>query len=39
MAADRAVTIENGAAMAELFPDFVSAFEHVGASFSTGLAA
>ena len=39
MAADRAVTIENGAAMAELFPDFVSAFEHVGASFSAGLAA
>jgi 3-phosphoshikimate 1-carboxyvinyltransferase len=39
MAADRAVTIENGAAMAELFPDFVLAFEHVGASFSAGLAA
>ena len=39
MAADRPVTIDDGAAMASLFPDFVSAFEHVGASFSTGAPA
>ena len=29
-----AVTIDDGAAMASLFPEFVTAFEHVGASFS-----
>ena len=39
MAADRAVTVEDASVVAELFPDFVSAFEHVGASFSAGLAA
>lgn len=39
MAADRPVTIDDGTVMAALFPDFVTAFEHVGASFSTGAAA
>ncbi|MBN9304902.1 MAG: hypothetical protein BGO82_10670 [Devosia sp. 67-54] len=39
MAADRAVSIEDGTVMAELFPDFVTAFEHVGASFSSAPAA
>ncbi len=39
MAADKPVTIDDGAAMANLFPQFVSAFEHVGASFSTDAAA
>jgi 5-enolpyruvylshikimate-3-phosphate synthase len=34
MAADKPVTIDDGAAMASLFPEFVTAFEHVGASFS-----
>ncbi len=36
MAADRPVTIDDGAIMTPLFPGFVSAFEHVGASFSGG---
>ena len=39
MAADKPVTIDDGAAMASLFPQFVTAFEHVGASFSTDAAA
>lgn len=39
MAADQAVSIEDGTVMDEVFPDFVSAFEHVGASFSTDPAA
>ena len=38
MAADRPVTIDDGAAMADLFPGFTAAFEHVGASFSDGTA-
>lgn len=36
MAADRPVTIDDGAAMADLFPGFTTAFEQVGASFSPG---
>jgi 3-phosphoshikimate 1-carboxyvinyltransferase len=36
MGADQPVTIDDGAVMARLFPDFVAAFEHIGASFSTG---
>ena len=36
MAADKPVTIDDGGVMAELFPGFAAAFEHVGASFSTG---
>lgn len=39
MAADRPVTIDDGAAMQELFPGFAEAFEHIGASFSAGVAA
>jgi 3-phosphoshikimate 1-carboxyvinyltransferase len=39
MAADKPVTIEDGAVMSQLFPGFVAAFEHVGASFSVGSAA
>ncbi|RYE08764.1 MAG: hypothetical protein EOP22_12150 [Hyphomicrobiales bacterium] len=39
MATDKAVTIDDGGVMAGLFPDFVRAFEHVGASFSSGDAA
>ena len=39
MAADRPVTIDDGAAMADLFPGFTEAFEHVGASFSHGAVA
>jgi 3-phosphoshikimate 1-carboxyvinyltransferase len=39
MAADQPVTIDDGAAMQELFPGFAEAFEHVGASFSHGSAA
>lgn len=35
MAADKPVTIDDGGVMAELFPDFVSAFEHIGGSFSS----
>jgi 3-phosphoshikimate 1-carboxyvinyltransferase len=38
MAADRPVTIDDGAAMADLFPGFTGAFEHVGASFSGAAA-
>jgi|GEM_PF-4128503 len=39
MGADQPVTIDDGAAMSTLFPDFVSALEHVGGSFSTGAGA
>jgi 3-phosphoshikimate 1-carboxyvinyltransferase len=39
MAADQPVTIDDGAAMQDLFPGFAEAFEHVGASFSEGSAA
>ncbi|MEO8758457.1 MAG: hypothetical protein ABI398_11990 [Devosia sp.] len=39
MAADRPVTIDDGAAMQGLFPDFTDAFEHIGASFAAGSAA
>ena len=35
MATDQPVTIDDGGVMAELFPDFVSAFEHIGGSFSS----
>lgn len=35
MATDQPVTIDDGAVMADLFPGFAEAFEHVGASFST----
>jgi 3-phosphoshikimate 1-carboxyvinyltransferase len=34
MAADKPVTIDDGAAMQDLFPGFADAFEHIGASFS-----
>jgi 3-phosphoshikimate 1-carboxyvinyltransferase len=36
MAADRPVTIDDGAVMADLFPGFVEAFEQAGASFTRG---
>jgi 3-phosphoshikimate 1-carboxyvinyltransferase len=36
MAADKPVTIDDGAAMQDLFPGFADAFEHIGASFSAG---
>jgi 3-phosphoshikimate 1-carboxyvinyltransferase len=39
MAADRPVTIDDGAAMADLFPGFTEIFEQVGASFASGAAA
>lgn len=39
MAADQPVTIDDGAAMQQLFPGFAEAFEHIGASFSAGVAA
>ncbi len=37
MAAERPVTISDGAALADVFPDFVTAFEHIGASFIVGV--
>ena len=36
MGADQPASIDDGAMMASLFPDFVAAFEHMYASFSTG---
>jgi 3-phosphoshikimate 1-carboxyvinyltransferase len=36
MATDQPVTIDDGAVMADLFPGFADAFEHVGASFAAG---
>ena len=39
MATDQPVTIDDGAVMAELFPGFADAFEHVGASFAMGTPA
>jgi 3-phosphoshikimate 1-carboxyvinyltransferase len=36
MGAERPVTIDDGAAVADVFPDFVTAFEHIGASFILG---
>lgn len=39
MAAEKPVTIDDGAAMQDLFPGFTEAFEHIGASFSVGVPA
>lgn len=36
MAADKPVSIDDGAVMADVFPDFVPAFEHVGCRFISG---
>jgi 3-phosphoshikimate 1-carboxyvinyltransferase len=36
MASDRRVSIEDSSILAAAFPGFVSAFEHIGASFSEG---
>jgi 3-phosphoshikimate 1-carboxyvinyltransferase len=36
MAADKPVSIDDGAVMAEVFPDFVRGFEHVGCRFTAG---
>jgi 3-phosphoshikimate 1-carboxyvinyltransferase len=36
MAADKPVSIDDGAVMAEVFPDFVRGFEHVGCRFIAG---
>jgi 3-phosphoshikimate 1-carboxyvinyltransferase len=36
LGADKPVTIDDGAAMAEVFPDFVRQFEHVGCRFIAG---
>jgi len=36
MATDQPVTIDDGAVMADLFPGFADALEHVGASFTAG---
>jgi 3-phosphoshikimate 1-carboxyvinyltransferase len=38
LAADRPVTIDDGGVVSSLFPDFVPAFEHLGARFSGELA-
>ncbi len=38
MAADQPVTIDDGAVMTGQFPNFVPAFEHIGASFKSGAA-
>ena len=39
MATDKPVQIDDGAVMTETFPEFVSAFEHIGASFTVGATA
>jgi 5-enolpyruvylshikimate-3-phosphate synthase len=39
MTAEKPVTIDDGAAMQDLFPGFTEAFEHIGASFSVGVPA
>jgi 3-phosphoshikimate 1-carboxyvinyltransferase len=36
MAADKPVSIDDGAVMADVFPDFVRGFEHVGCRFTAG---
>jgi 3-phosphoshikimate 1-carboxyvinyltransferase len=36
LGADKPVSIDDGAAMAEMFPDFVRSFEHVGCRFIAG---
>jgi len=38
LGAERPVTIDDGAAVAEIFPGFVAAFEHIGGRFITGEA-
>ena len=36
LGADKPVTIDDGSAMAEIFPGFTAAFEHIGGRFVTG---
>lgn len=36
LAADKPVSVDDGAVMAEIFPDFVRGFEHIGCRFTAG---